>query len=107
MYDDPQRHRDGRGERQHPSQHIRPAGVNIPVVDLQVSVVTQIEDVGDLKRVVMVSVVTGVWLDSLTSFLLTGVFMRTTLLVGVLTDDDKVFRVEMCFSCTLECHLRI
>lgn len=54
VYDDPQRHCDGRGERHHPSQHVRPVGVNVPVVNLQVSIVTQVEDVGDLESVEMV-----------------------------------------------------
>lgn len=53
MYDDPQRHWDGRGERHHQSQHVRPVGVNVPVVNLQVLVVTQVEDVGDLESVEM------------------------------------------------------
>lgn len=54
VYDDPQRHCDARGEHHHPSQHVGPVGVNVPVVNLQVSVVTQVEDVGDLESVEMV-----------------------------------------------------
>lgn len=95
MYDDPQWHHDGRGERHHPSQHIGPVGVNVPVVNFKGSVVTQVEDVGDLKRVKMVSGVTGVLVYSLTSFL---VFVRTSQLVEILPHDNNVFKVETCFS---------
>lgn len=94
MYNDPQRHHDCRGDCHHPPQNKRPFGVNVPVVNLQVSVVGQIEDEGDLKRVEMVSVVTGVLVDPL----VTGVFVRTTQLVGVLTEDSNIIEVEICFS---------
>lgn len=95
VYDNPQRHHDGRGERHHPSQHIRPVGVNVHVINLQVSVVAQVEDEGDLKRVKMVSVITGVFVDSLIS---SFVFVRTTQLLGTLTEDNNVIKVEICFS---------
>lgn len=54
VYDHPQRHRDGGGESHHPSQDVGPTGVNVPVVNLQVSVVAQVEDVGDLQSVEVV-----------------------------------------------------